>query len=66
MGNRIEFLTTPTQGHPPRELVLDSDKSAIMSKEIEVLLAKNAVARASEGTSGFTSTLFLVPKADST
>ena len=71
VGNGIECLTTPTQGHPPRGLVLDS---AIMSKEMLfanknkfcVAIAKNAVAKAPEGTSGFTSTLFLVPKANGT
>ena len=39
--------------------------STVMTKEIEALVEKNAIARVSEKRGGFLSTLFLVPKADS-
>ena len=38
--------------------------STVVTKEIEALVEKNAIARASERLGGFLSSFFLVPKAD--
>ena len=61
-GHKIQFMATPYQDQPPKEVTLDAEMSATMSKEIKELAAKKAIVRASE--SGFMSALFLVPKAD--
>ena len=62
-GARVEFHCTPVQGRSPGEVHLSVQQSVALTEEVRKLQEKQAITPASaEG--GFTSTVFLVPKAD--
>ena len=63
-GYNIGFQAAPYQEQCPRELKLDTEMSMVVTKEIEALIEKNAIAQASEQLGGFLDSFFLVTKAN--
>ena len=66
MGYRIEMLTTPQQTHRP-VTVVPKDQEPLLQEEIAKLCQKGAVIpvdRVGSQSTGFCSTIFLVPKKD--
>ena len=66
MGYRIEMLTTPWQTHRP-VTVVPKDQELLLQEEITKLCQKGAVIpvdRVGSQSTGFCSTIFLVPKKD--
>lgn len=63
-GFKIDFVSTPHQTSPPRELVLDQDQSALVDEEVRQMLDKGAILIVSNPGpgGGFVSTIFLVKK----
>ncbi len=64
-GCKLEFRSIPYQGGVPRQTQLDSEKSRRLSEEVLDLERKEAVSRVPDSRQGFTSSIFLVPKSDS-
>ena len=61
-GYQIPFVGTPIQPQVPQEGVFSQEHKALLLEEIQDLLHKGAIIWQSGDTTGFISTLFLVPK----
>ena len=59
-GFKLEFTEPPRQGSPPRNAPLNPEQSALWNLEIQNLIDKGAIVKASSQT--FVSTVFVIPK----
>ena len=63
-GYQVEFHTIPQQVGCPNEVQLDATQSQALTKELEELVRKEAIAAPPYDDIGFMSQMFLVLKSD--
>lgn len=65
-GYKIQLMETPSQRHPPQEIIFKAEEKIKISSEVEAMRVKGAISEVhpSEMENGFVSQLFAVPKKD--